>query len=157
PNHPLALTGKALAQTDSSGAAAKALSDLSVPLEKETGARMAAYRHLWLAMANYTLEYYVPAKDELDKASNGGASEPRFLARLSLAHALAGDLAGAAKARALITWYGPKGAPLEVDPQLAQADAALLLAAGLPARALEAVKGSTVRAQLLRGQALIDL
>ncbi|HTJ42616.1 MAG TPA: tetratricopeptide repeat protein [Kofleriaceae bacterium] len=157
-DHPLALMGKALAQTDSSAAASKAISDLSVPLEKETGARLAAYRHLWLALANYTLEYYVPAKEELDRASSAGITEPRFLARLALAHAIAGDLAGAAKARAAVTWFPPKpDVKPETDPEVALADASLLLASGLPARALDVAKGDTLRAQLLRGQALIDL
>jgi tetratricopeptide (TPR) repeat protein len=153
PDHPLAMVGKAMAQTDSDASADKSMTDLSVALGKQQGPRVAAYVQLWLAYANHTLEYYRPAREALDKATK--VTEPRFLARVALLRALMGDLKGAAEARAGVTWYG-KAKP-ESDPIVSLADAELLLASGLPQRALDTAKGDSVRAHLLRGQALLDL
>ncbi len=64
-------------------------------------------------------------------------------------------MAAAAKARDAIAWYG-KNKP-EPDPLVALVDAGLALASGLPERALDVAKGGSVRAMLMRGQALLDL
>jgi tetratricopeptide (TPR) repeat protein len=153
PGHPLALVGKALARVDGKASATAALDDLNVGLAKSTGPRVDAYRQLALALAQETLQYYQPAKQALDLAT--GPIEPRFLARVAIARAQLGDLAGAAQARAGVTWYG--NAKPETDPVVAQADAMLLLASGRPETALATAKGDTIRARILRGQALLDL
>ena len=153
PDHPLAILGQALARAARGVENEAAMSDLNVKLEKPLGPRVNAYRQLAYALAYYGLEDYVQFRKSLEAAT--GPTEPRFLARVALARVLAGDLAPAAEARGQIAWYGKDKA--ESDPLVALVDAALLLASGLPEKALDTAKGDSVRAELLRGQALMDL
>ncbi len=153
PGHPLAIVGKALARVDGKASATAANDDLNVALAKGAGPRVEAYRQLAVAMTQATLQYYQPSKQALDLAT--GPTDPRFLARVAIARTQLGDLAGAAKARAEVTWYG--ATKPETDPVVALADAALLLASGRPETALATAKGDTLRARVLRGQALLDL
>jgi tetratricopeptide (TPR) repeat protein len=152
-DHPLALLGRALARAERGTDAAAVMDDLNVRLDKQLGPRVAAYRQLALAMAHYALEDYVRFRESLAAAT--GPHDARFHARIAQARILAGDLAAAAEARSKVAWYG-KDKP-ETDPLVALVDAALLVASGLPAKALDLAKGDSVRAMLLRGQALLDL
>jgi tetratricopeptide (TPR) repeat protein len=152
PDHPLAILGRALARAERGTDAAAVMDDLNVRLDKQLGPRVAAYRQLALAMAHYSLEDYVRFREALAAAT--GPHDARFHARIALARILAGDLAAAAEARAKVAWYG-KTKP-ETDPLVALVDAALLVASGLPEKAIDMAKGDSVRAMLLRGQALLD-
>jgi tetratricopeptide (TPR) repeat protein len=67
-----------------------------------------------------------------------------------------GNLAETAKARARIAWFGASKA--EDDPTVQLVDAGLLLASGLPEKALDlATKLDGVRPRLIRAYALLDL
>ena len=152
--HPLALMGRALARAENGVDTGAAVDDLSVKLDKSLGPRVAGYRYLALALAQYALEDYPKFTEALSAAV--GVSEPRFLARVALAQILKGDLAAAAKAREGIRWYS-KTKP-EDDPTVVSVDVGLLLAAGTPDKALVlASKIEGVRARLFRAQALMDL
>lgn len=154
PDHPLAVLGKSLARAERGNDTSGAMDDLNVKLDRELGARTGAYRQLAYALAYYGLEDYVRMGESLAKST--GVREPRFLARVALARILQGKLADAAAALNEIKWYG-KGKP-DPDPLVTLVNGALQLAAGTPEAALETLaKLDGTRAQLLRGQALLDL
>jgi predicted Zn-dependent protease len=155
-DHPLALLGKALARAESTVDPTAAIDDLSVKLDKNLGPRVAAWRNLATALAHQGIEDYPRADKELTSASSKPAVEPRFWARVAWAQFTRGQFAKAAEARGKIAWYGK--AKAEDDPAVMLVDAALLIASGLPDKALDlASKIEGVRPMLLRSYALIDL
>ncbi len=160
-DHPLAVLGKSLARAESSVQASDAIGDLNVTLGKfDQVPRVFAYKNLALALADASIEEYSQSLDALHKAMAGKnpPAESRFLARVAWAHYARGELAEAANARKPIAWYGPKGSKAEDDPVVMLVDAALLLASGLPEKALdESSKISGVRPALLRAYADLDL
>ncbi len=154
PDHPLAVLGKSLARAERGNDTAGAMDDLNVKLDKDLGDRTGAFRQLALALAYYGLEDYVRMNEALGKAT--GVRDPRFLSRVALARILQGKLADAARALGEVKWYG-QGKP-DPDPLVTLVNGAFQLAAGLPEAALETLsKLDGTRAQLLRGQALLDL
>jgi tetratricopeptide (TPR) repeat protein len=158
PDHPLALLGRSLGRAESGVDATATMDDLSVKLEKQLGPRIAAYRLLALALVKYALEDYPGFKESLAGAQSGATvpSESRFYTRVAMAQLLAGDLEAAARARGAVNWYGSQKA--EEDPQAHLVDTGLLVASGLPERALEeAMKIEGVRARIFRVQSLLDL
>ncbi len=156
-DHPLAVAGRALGRAEANVQISEAIDELSVKLDKNFGPRVAAYRSLALALANAGIEDFPKAAASLARATAvKPPNEPRFWARVAWAHYIAGNLAEAARARSRIAWYGKASA--EDDPTVQHVDAALLLASGLPDKALElASKLEGVRAKMLRAYALIDL
>ncbi len=156
-DHPLAVAGRSLGRAEASVQVNEAIDELSVKLSTNIGPRVGAYRNLAMALANIGIEDYPKSVESLRKATAlKPPNEPRFWARVAWAHYTSGDLAETAKARARIAWYGKSKA--EDDPTVQLVDAALLLASGLPEKALEqASKIEGIRPRLLRGYALIDL
>lgn len=156
-DHPLAVLGKSLARAESNVQANDAIDDLNVKLDKNFGLRVTAYRELALALAEAGIEDYVRSAEDLKKSTgNKPPTEPRFLARLAWAHYQRGELKQAAEARGRIAWYGKGKA--EDDPAVQLVDAGLLLASGLPDKALDvASKLQGVRAGLIRAYADLDL
>jgi tetratricopeptide (TPR) repeat protein len=155
-DHPLAVLGKALARAESTVDPTAAIDDLSVKLDKPLGPRVAAWRNLATALAHASIEDYTRAAEELTKATAKPAVEPRFWARAAWAYYTAGQFAKAAEARGKIAWFGKNKA--EDDPAVMLVDSALLIASGLPDKALDiASKIEGVRPMLLRSYALIDL
>jgi tetratricopeptide (TPR) repeat protein len=156
-NHPLAVAGRSLGRAEASVEVNEAIDELSVKLDKNLGPRVGAYRNLALSLANSGIEDYPKAMESLRKATAlKPPNEARFWARIAWAYYTTGDLAETAKARAKIAWYGKSKA--EDDPTVMLVDAALLLASGLPEKALDlASKIEGVRPRLLRVNALLDL
>lgn len=156
-DHPLAVLGKSLARAESSVQITGAIEDLNVKLESNFGPRVAAYRNLALAVAQAGIEEYGRSLEALKKAVlSRGSLEPRLAARVAWVYYTRGALADAANARKPIAWYGK--AKAETDPVVKLVDAGLLLASGLPARALdESSKLVGIRASILRAYADIDL
>lgn len=156
-DHPLAVLGKSLARAESTVQANDAIDDLNVKLDKNFGPRVTAYRELALALAEAGIEDYVRSAEDLKKATaNHPPTEPRFWARIAWAHYTRGELKQAAEARGKIAWFGKGKA--EDDPAVMLVDAGLLLASGLPDKALDvASKLSGVRPGLLRAYADLDL
>ncbi len=159
-DHPLAVLGKAMALAESSVDSNAAINDLSVKLDKNLGPRVAAYRNLAFALAQASIEAniedYVKSNEALKKATAKPPVEPRFWARVAWAYYIKGDFASAANARGKIAWYGKNKA--EDDPTVELVDAALLVASGLPDKALDlASKIDGIRPRLLRAYAQIDL
>ena len=156
-NHPLAVAGRSLGRAEASVQVNDAIDELSVKLDKNLGPRVGAYRNLALSLANSGIEDYPKAMESLRKATTlKPPNEARFWARIAWAYYTTGDLAETAKARAKIAWYGKSKA--EDDPTVMLVDAALLLASGLPEKALDlASKIEGVRPRLLRVNALLDL
>ena len=158
PDHPLAILARALARAESTVQARDAIDEINVKLDKPLGSRTVAYRNLALALADADTEEYAQSLDALRKAVAGATpvTEPRFLAGVAWAHYARGELAEAANARRGIAWYGKSKA--EDDPAVTLVDAALLLASGLPDKALDlASKLVGVRASLVRAYADLDL
>ncbi len=154
PDHPLAVLGKSLARAERASDLPGAMDDLNVKLDKKLGTRTDAYRQLALALAYHGLERNVLMNEALAKATT--VKEPRFLARVALARILQGRLPEAAIVQAEIKWYGKTKA--DPDPLVTLVNGATALAGGTPEAALEILsKLDGTRAQLLRGQALIDL
>ncbi|MBA3464295.1 MAG: hypothetical protein H0T46_30360 [Deltaproteobacteria bacterium] len=156
-DHPLAVAGRALARAEASIQVNEAIDELAVKLSANIGPRVGSYKNLASALANIGIEDYPKATEALRKATAvKPPNEARFWARVAWAHYTQGNLAEAAKARARIAWYGKSKA--EDDPTVQLVDAALLLASGLPEKALDlASKIEGVRPSLLRVYALLDL
>jgi tetratricopeptide (TPR) repeat protein len=156
-DHPLIIVGRSLGRAEASVQNEETIGDLSVKLAKDLPSRLSAYRHLATALANIGIEAYPSAKQSLNTAlAQHPPSEPRFWARVAWAQYARGDLANASAARARIVWFGQ--AKAEDDPTAKLVDAALLLASGLPEKALGvAEKLQGVRPQLLRAYAYLDL
>lgn len=156
-DHPLAVVGRSVGRAEASVQVNEAIDELSVKLSANIGPRVGAYRNLAMALANIGIEDYVKAGEALRKATAlKPPNEPRFWARVAWAHYTSGNLAETAKARARIAWFGKSKA--EDDPTVSLVDAALLLASGLPEKALDqASKIEGIRPRLLRVYALIDL
>jgi tetratricopeptide (TPR) repeat protein len=153
-DHPLALLGRALARAESGSDPSAAVDDLSVKLDKLTGRRIVAYRELSLGIAKLALDDYAGFSESLAKVSL--PLEPRLTMRLALAQVQRGDLAAAATAFSTVKYFGKDKA--EGEPLADMVNVSLLLAAGLPEKALElASKLDGTRARLLRAQALLDL
>jgi len=156
-DHPLLVVGRSLGRAEASVQSEDTIGDLSVKLQKDLPARLSAYRHLATSLANTSIESYPSANESLRKATlQSSPNEPRFWARVAWAYYARGDLEKASNARARIVWYGQGKA--EGDPTAQLVDAALLLASGLPEKALSlAAKLAGVRPQLLRAYADLDL
>lgn len=157
-DHPLAVVGRSLARAEASVQNDETIGDLSVKLTGELPARLRAYRDLALSLADTVLQDYTKAKEALQKATGGKhpPNEPRFWARVAWAHYTRGDIAATSAARARIVWFGPGKA--EDDPAVQLVDAALLVASGLPEKALAlADRLQGVRPQILRAYADLDL
>ncbi|HEX2690936.1 MAG TPA: tetratricopeptide repeat protein, partial [Kofleriaceae bacterium] len=156
-DHPLIVVGRSLARAEASVQNEETIGDLSVKLQKDLPARLSAYRHLATSLANTGIQSYPSANESLHKATaQHPPSEPRFWARVAWAQYARGDLAAASLARAKIVWFGQSKA--EDDPTAQLVDAALLLASGLPEKALGlAEKLQGVRPQILRAYADLDL
>lgn len=155
-DHALIVVGRSLARAEASIQSEDTIGDLSVKLPRDVPARLSAYRQLASSLANTSIEAYPSAAEALRKATAQPPSEPRFWARVAWAHYARGDLAGASAARAKIVWFGQSKA--EDDPTAQLVDAALLLASGLPEKALGlAEKLQGVRPQILRAHAQLDL
>jgi tetratricopeptide (TPR) repeat protein len=156
-DHPLAVLGRSMARAEAQLDLTTAMDDLSVKLDKPLGPRVAAYRQLALALAQYGLEDYPHALEALRKATAGShpPGEPRFWSRVAWTQFSRGGLADAATARAHVTWYSKHP---EDDPSVVLVDAGLLLASGRPDAALDmASKIDGVRPRLLRAYAMLDL
>jgi tetratricopeptide (TPR) repeat protein len=156
-DHPLIIVGRSLARAEASVQSDETISDLSVKLQNDLPARLSAYRHLATSLANTGIQSYPRANESLRKATaQHPPGEPRFWARIAWAHYARGDLAAASLARAKIVWFGQ--AKAEDDPAAQLVDAALLLASGLPEKALAlAAQLQGVRPQILRAYASLDL
>ncbi len=156
-DHPLAVAGRSLGRAEASVQVNDAIDELSVKLDKPLGPRVGAYRNLALSLANSGIEDYPKAMESLRKATAlNPPNEARFWARIAWAYYTTGNLAETAKARAKIAWYGKSKA--EDDPTVMLVDAGLLLASGLPEKALDlASKIEGIRPRLLRVNALLDL
>ena len=156
-DHPLAVVGRSLGRAEASVQVNEAIDELSVKLSTNIGPRVGAYRNLAMALANIGIEDFPKAAEGLRKATAlKPPNEPRFWARVAWVHYTSGNLAETAKARARIAWFGKTKA--EDDPTVSLVDAALLLASGLPEKALDqASKIEGIRPRLLRVYALIDL
>jgi len=156
-DHPLAVAGRSLGRAEASVQVNDAIDELSVKLDKNLGPRVGAYRNIALSLANAGIEDYPKAMEALRKATAlKPPNEPRFWARIAWAYYTVGNLAESARARDKIAWYGKSKA--EDDPTVKLVDAALLLASGLPEKALDdASKIEGVRPRLLRVNALLDL
>ncbi len=160
-DHPLAVLGKAIGRAENAVDVDQALNDLNdkfKDLDKQP--RVGAYRQLGFAIGNLVTEDYAKAAEALQKAtgSKGSSNTPgesRFWARVAWANYTRGDLKQTAEARAKCVWYSKKP---EDDPSVQLVDAGLLLASGLPDKALDlASKIDGVRPRVLRAYALIDL
>lgn len=158
-DHPLAVVGKALGRVENAVDVDQALNDLNdkfKDLDKQP--RVAAYRSLGMSIGNLSTEDYAKAAEQLTKAKAGTPpGEPRFWARVAWANYVRGDLKSTAEARAKCVWYS-NGKKPDDDPPVQLVDAGLLLASGLPEKALDlATKIEGVRSHVLRAYALIDL
>ncbi len=153
PNHKLAFVGRSLARSERRIEPQEAMADISIGLAQAEGPKLLAWKELAIASAQAALEDYEASNAALEKAT--GPEEPRFLARVGLAHIAEGRIVDAAKVRGEIRWYAADPQPF---PLVMALDAELLLARGLPSEALEAVGDlSGVRATAIRGRALFDL
>jgi tetratricopeptide (TPR) repeat protein len=156
--HPLIVVGRAVARFEAAQVTDETIGDLSVNLTGTLPSRLQAYRDLALAIAATVTQDNVKAKETLQKATGGKhpPNEPRFWARVAWADFMRGDVAGTTGARSRIVWFGQSKA--EDEPVVQLVDAGLLLASGLPDKALalaERLQG--VRPQLLRAYADLDL
>ena len=157
-DHPLAVLGKALGRVENAVDVDQALNDLNDKFKDlEMQPRVGAYRWLGFAIGNLVTEDYSKAADALGKATKGSSTpgESRFWARIAWANYTRGELKQAADARGKCIWYSKKP---EDDPSVQLVDAGLLLASGLPDKALDlASKIDGVRPRVLRAYSLIDL
>ncbi|HEY6178512.1 MAG TPA: tetratricopeptide repeat protein, partial [Kofleriaceae bacterium] len=156
-DHPLIVVGRSLGRAEASVQNDETIGDLSVKLPGELPSRLKAYRDLALSLANSVLQDFAGAKKALQAAvAKHPPNEPRFWARVAWANYARGDLVGTTAARARIVWFGQ--AKAEDDPVVQLVDAALLLASGLPEKALSlAERLQGVRPQILRAYADLDL
>jgi tetratricopeptide (TPR) repeat protein len=159
-DHPLIVVGRSVARAEASVQNDETIGELSVKLSGDLPARLKAYRDLALSLANTVLQDFTKAKESLTKATGGKhpPNEPRFWARVAWAHYTRGDILATSAARARIVWFGEGKGKAEDDPAVQLVDAALLVASGLPEKALAlADRLQGVRPQLLRAYADIDL
>ena len=156
--HPLVVVGRSLGRAEASVQIEDALGEINVKLTGKQPPRLTAYAGLAMSQAYTAQQDYAKAKESLQKAMSGkrAPNEPRFWARIAWASYARGDVAGTSTARARIVWFGASKA--EDEPEVQLVDAALLLASGLPEKALglsDKLKG--VRPQILRAYAYLDL
>jgi tetratricopeptide (TPR) repeat protein len=159
-DHPLAVVGRALGRAESSVDSSDAINDLSVTIaEHKYGSRVDAYRYLALSLAQFYQEDYKRAGELLQSALSKPPGEPRFWARVVWAQIARGDISEAGnKSRNRIHWITKDPKTVADDPSVKLDDAALLLASGLPDKALDiTLKLDGVRARVLRVYALLDL
>ena len=157
-DHPLIVIGRSLGRAEASVQNEETSGDLAVKLSGDLPSRLTAYRNLALSVANTALQDFTKAKESLQKAtaSKHPPSEPRFWARIAWAYYVRGDLLATSQARARIVWFGK--AKAEDDPTAQLVDAGLLVASGLPEKALTlAEKLQGVRPHILRAYADLDL
>lgn len=156
-NHPLLILGRSLGKAEATDDQ-EILSELNDKFnDAKIPPKSAAYRALALALANIGADDFVTAIKELTKATAAATppGEPRFWARVAWAHFLLGDMASAAQARSKVVWFNKKA---ESDPTVQLVDAALLVASGLPEKALDlAGKLEGARPRVVRIYANLDL
>lgn len=156
-DHPLEVLGRSLGRAQVGTAIDEAIGELNDKFVlSKLPPRTTAYRWLALALANLAIEDYPKATEAVKKATaSKPPGEPRFWARVAWVHYILGDLESAAGARQKCVWYSKNP---EEDPTVQLVDAGMLLASGLPDKALtyaEKLDGS--RARMIRAYALLDL
>ncbi|MDQ3337513.1 MAG: tetratricopeptide repeat protein [Myxococcota bacterium] len=156
-DHPLEVLGRSLGRAEASQEIDETIGELNDKFViSKMPPRMVAYRWLSLALANISIEDYPKAIEAIKKASVGKPpGDPRFWARVAWVHYVLGDLKQAATAREKCVWYSKNP---EEDPTVQLVDAGILLASGLPEKALTfATKIEGPRPRLIRAYAMIDL
>jgi tetratricopeptide (TPR) repeat protein len=156
-DHPLEILGRSLGRAEASLEIEDTIGELNDKFVlSKIPPRTVAYRFLSLALAHLTIEDYPKAIEAIKKATAGKPpGEPRFWARVAWVHYALGDLKSAAGAREKCVWYSKNP---EEDPSVQLVDAGILLASGLPEKALTfASKIEGVRPRIIRAYALIDL
>ena len=156
-DHPLEILGRSLGRAEASLEIDDTIGELNDKFVlSKLPPRTVAYRFLSLALAHLSIEDYPKAIEAIKKATAGKPpGEPRFWARVAWVHYALGDLKSAATAREKCVWYSKNA---EDDPSVQLVDAGILLASGLPEKALSfASKIEGVRPRIIRAYALIDL
>jgi tetratricopeptide (TPR) repeat protein len=152
--HALALVGQTLARVEGGKGLDALEGELGQGLPSALGVRPLAWKRLVLGQLYVRRGEVSKAKVELEMAQAALLPEPRFLSYLALARLELGQVAEAESLRRRIRYAGETS---EVDPLLAQVDARLLFARGLPEEAVAALGAATgARACLVRGRALLD-
>ena len=156
-DHPLEVLGRSLGRAEASSEIDETIGELNDKFVlSKIPPRTTAYRWLALALANISIEDYPKAIEAIKKATaSKPPGEPRFWARVAWVHYVLGDLKSAASAREKCVWYSKNP---EDDPTVQLVDAGILLASGLPEKALAfATKIEGIRPRIIRAYALIDL
>jgi tetratricopeptide (TPR) repeat protein len=156
-DHPLEVLGRSLGRAEASQEIDEVIGELNDKFViSKMPPRTVAYRWLSLALANISIEDYPKALEAIKKASVGKPpGDPRFWARVAWVHYVMGDLKQAATAREKCVWYSKNP---EEDPTVQLVDAGILLASGLPEKALAfATKIEGSRPRIIRAYAMIDL
>jgi len=156
-DHPLEVLGRSLGRAEASSEIDETIGELNDKFVlSKMPPRTTAYRWLALARANISIEDYPKAIEAIKKATaSSPPGEPRFWARVAWVHYVLGDLKSAAGARDKCVWYSKNP---EEDPTVQLVDAGILLASGLPEKALTfATKIEGIRPRIIRAYALIDL
>jgi tetratricopeptide (TPR) repeat protein len=157
-DHPLEILGRSLGRAEAGQEIQDTLGELNDKfIISKMPPRTTAYRWLALALANLSIEDYPKAIEAVKKAmASNPPGEARFWARVAWVHYVLGDLKATADARVKCVPYSNKAQ--EVDPATQLVDAGILLAAGLPEKALTlASKIEGARPRIIRAYALIDL
>ena len=155
-DHPLEVLGRSLGRAEASSEIDETIGELNDKFVlSKMPPRTTAYRWLARALANISIEDYPKAIEAIKKATAKPPGDPRFWARVAWVHYTLGDLEAAATARQKCVWYSKNP---EEDPTVQLVDAGLLLASGLPQKALEfGTKIEGVRPRIIRAYALMDL
>jgi tetratricopeptide (TPR) repeat protein len=155
-DHPLEVLGRSLGRAEASRDIDETIGELNDKFVlSKIPPRTTAYRWLALALANISIEDYPKATEAIKKATAKPPGDPRFWARVAWVHYVLGDLKAAALARDKCIWYSKNP---EDDPTVQLVDGGILLASGLPEKALAfATKVEGVRPRIIRAYALIDL
>jgi tetratricopeptide (TPR) repeat protein len=157
-DHPLEVLGRSIGRAEASREIDDTIGELNDKfVVSKMPPRTTAYRMLAIALAHISLDDFAKTSEAIKKASVGKPpGDPRFWARVAWVHYVLGDLKEAAAARAKCVWYSKNP---EDDPTVQLVDAGLLLASGLPEKALayaSKLEGSP-RARMIRAYALLDL
>ena len=157
-DHHLEILGRALGRAEASVDIVDTIGELNDKFViSKIPPRTTAYRLLALALAHLSIEDYPKSAEAVKKATaSNPPGEPRFWARIAWVHYVLGDLEAAASAREKCVWYSKS--PPQDEPTVQLVDAGLLLASGLPEKALAfATKIEGVRPRIIRAYALLDL
>ena len=155
-DHPLEVLGRSLGRAEASRDIDDTIGELNDKFVlSKMPPRSTAYRWLALALSNISIEDYPKATEAIKKATAKPPGDPRFWARVAWVYYVLGDLKAAATARDKCQWYSKNP---EDDPTVQLVDAGILLASGLPEKALTfATKVEGVRPRIIRAYALIDM